>query len=813
EGKIWPKLSLNGSIGYISTSFIGNLLNKEIPLGGGFSGLIGISDSFKNPEFNAHLKGVGLYYQNLAIPEWSSKIYFKDGNLNIENMDMKFSDSEILFLKGSLIDLKENKFKLKTELRNVHAGPFTVFGGVNLKGELYENNQKYGIKGLIGAEDLWINQHNAARTFIGFDFYESTVTFGNYSKTTSIAVGSMGLGKWPRIQFNKLKLSQKGKSFEIDGILGLKKSDFIVTTKNLPGSTLSEIVELPMNIEGPINSIIIGKGSFEQPHVIGNIAVSSGSFAEMPFNTLTVNFHIKNNVLKIYNSGIAQKDKYVVTLDGFVPFSLTKEGAKRILNNKVELALAIEKENLSVFNGLLEDISFEKGDLEARVNLAGTLSKPTWNGSLKISKGELNSKRYFKKFKDINVDLSLKNNLLKIVEFSGKIGGGLNRLSGSVIFEGFKPKKFDLNWKTEKDQGITISVPQLPIPTPLVKTDEWSLFSNLSHGDPKFNLNFYGPMDKLMLSGWVEMENTRFSYPSLLKAEDRESMLDVLWPIMSLDIELRSGKNTWYDNELASINFGGSIKLTGKADDPKVNGKIEAQRGIISYFGSEFTVKQALLEIVNDEVYLEAEASCEAYIPGQSIPDTITMIIDRAEISKIKPRFSSKDNQQLTSEKALARAARMDPSMYEGEDREFLMRRQLIRVIDSSLATPIARNILRKSGLVDQFKVQYIDKTETKPVNPNQTSMVDILYGTKYSMEKYLTNQVLFGYSLIFDRLQDHLAFRHELELSYKWTKNIFLRGSYQPANKDLGSEGERKISIEQMFRFGGAFSKKKKKK
>ena len=812
DGSIWPELRLKGKVDYLSVALIQNLLEKEIPFTGGFAGQIAISNSLKDPRIGADIRAIGLYYNDVAIPEFVASVFYQAGTVNIEKFYTKYEDSEVRISGGSYVSVKDNKFSVKSELRNCRGGPFCIFGKLSLSGEFYQKEKKYGIKGLAEARDMWLNQRSLTSVKLGFDLFGSNITFGSYAKHPSIATGSVDLGKWPKVKFQDFRLGERLRYFQIDGSVDPKKSDFSVHTKKLPGDILTDILELPLSVQGSVDSAIAAKGSIDNPSILGNITVSTGSLSEMSFNKLAVNFNIADDVLKIFNSGVAQKDKNTVTLEGSVPFFLTKAARKRVMSKKIALTLSIEKGSLAVFNGLTQDINFVKGDLEAKLNLTGTLLKPTWNGLLKVTGGELDSKQFVKKVKDLNIELTLKNNVLKVVECSGKVGSGIPRLTGTVIFEGFIPQKFNLHFKTEGNNGIPVSIPTLPIPTPLVKTNEESVFSNLSHGEPRADLRIHGPLQKLKLSGWIELENTRFTYPSLLKSEPSEGFMDAVWPMIKLDVEFRSGKNTWYDNELASVNVAGSIKLTGRADDITVNGKIEGLHGAIQYFGAEFDVRSALLEIVNDTVYLQAEATNETYVSNETIPDIITMTIDRAEISKIKPHFSSKDNQSLSSEKALARATKMDPALYEGQDENFIMQRQIIRVIDSSLATPIARNILKKSGLVDTFNVHYVEKSEAAPANPNQPSLTDLLYGTKYSVEKYITNQVKFGYSLIFDRMQDQerLGLRHELDLSYKWTKNIFVTGSYQLDNKDLATEAEKKISIAEIFRFGGPKNKKK---
>ncbi len=233
-------------------------------------------------------------------------------------------------------------------------------------------------------------------------------------------------------------------------------------------------------------------------------------------------------------------------------------------NNSIDLNVTAEQGSLSILNGLTSEIEDAKGSFKAQAHITGTLAKPIANGYFSTKDGEVRSNRYFKKLKSLNIDLFWRNNLLAVKEFSGRIGDGIVKIKGKVFFNGITPQKYDLTFFSDGKNGIPISVPELPIPSPLFKSEDWQFLSNLSQGEPRFSVHFSGPSDNPLLSGWVILEKTHFTYPSLAKGTGRESIFDDLWPKLNWNIELISAKNTWYDNELVSANITGSIKFTGR---------------------------------------------------------------------------------------------------------------------------------------------------------------------------------------------------------------------------------------------------------
>ncbi len=135
-----------------------------------------------------------------------------------------------------------------------------------------------------------------------------------------------------------------------------------------------------------------------------------------------------------------------------------------------------------------------------------------------------------------------------------------------------------------------------------------------------------------------------------------------------------------------------------------------------------------------------------------------------------------------------------------------MLRQGLVRLLDSSLATPFARTLLRRSGVVDIMKVSYAQPTvsdpDTAPRDSSET-LPELLRGTKYTFEKYVSDAMLLGYSVTLDEYLNKLDLKHEVEVAYRMKGNVFLRGIYELDSKSLIRPPERRITIEQQWRFG----------
>jgi translocation and assembly module TamB len=812
SGRLLPRLAVTAAVKDFSLAIAEKSLKTSIPVRGLFSGTADITGTFSDPKVTAELAGRAVSLDSLQFSECKTKLSASRDAVDLSYMSLKFSDSELKLQPESIIDLKKRTFALHSEWRNIHAGPADLFGALLFKGSWSNERNTPLINGTITTGNFWLNQHVLDKTTIAVSFNNHVLTFLPQNDQKLKLEGAIDLRAWPELSFKQWQIRHGNRSLTLQGILGDQRWDFNVAGRLIDSETLSELLNLSFGIEGDIDLTVIGKGSVDHPQIEGSLSAANGAIANVPFDSVNLQISARQDVLTISNARLVKKDQYTVIAMGYTPFFLNDSGKKRVLNRPLDLTVTIEEGTLNLLKGISSDIVSADGNLRAQARLSGTLSKPVGNGFVRISNGMINAKRYFSKLSGLTVDLLWKDNLLTIKDFNGRIGDGRVRMKGGLVLQGLSLKTVNVAFFTDGSRGVPIFVPELPIPSPLIKSDEWQLFSNSSHGTPRFNVQLSGPGDNMLLSGWVELENTHFSYPPPATAEaaDGDVLMDAIWPRISWDLELRSGKNTWYDNELVNVSIMGGIRLSGKGAFPSVDGKVESVRGTITYIGREFTIRQALLEINHDSVFVEGEAETEVNGKNSSDSDVIRMYIDKSKIENLKPRFVSKSDPEMTPEKALAKATGVDPENYSNVDQDFIMRQQLIRLIDSTLTTPLARNLLSRSGLADSFRVKYINQEAIKPAIPGSPTLTELLYGTKYSVEKHLTNQILFGYSVTFDQAQNRLDLRHELELSYRLQKNTFLTGSYELESKyNTLRQPDRRITLEQQWRFGWTPKKK----
>lgn len=804
HGKVYPVLELDGTLKTLSAPRIMELFKISTPIKGNFSGSFKVHGKNNAPVIDIETSAQDVEICKIPFSELGGKFKIENENIIISSFSARSGDSELRLLSDSIIELQKKQFNLVSEWRNMHLGPADLFGKLILRGSW---NPDLNLR--LTADDFWINQHNTGSISVGVKYQNNTVSFLPVSGQPLQISGHVGIlnpDKFDGLKFERLLFNWNDeKSFSIDGQLRNDVWDFIVQGKAISSESLAELINSPITVDGNLDCTIIGKGNADDPQIEASVNLSDGNIRDIPYDNINAQLSVKNHELNILRARLIKQNEYTLSADGYLPFYLTRKTTpENIKSRPIGLNITMEKGALSILSSISSDIRSASGDMLAQVNLTGTYGKPEVNGYLKVTGAQISAKRYFNKISDLNVYCVWKDDLLTFKEFSGKIGEGNLKIDGSVEFDGLTPLGCNVNIHTVGAKGISIFITELPIPSPLIKPDKLGFLSNYSRGEPKLALNLKGDGKGVLLSGWVELENTHFTYPPRrVERGEKDDPMAVIWPYVFWDLELRSGKNTWYDSELVSINTQGGVKLSGKGAFPAVSGRVESVRGTISYLGTEFRLKRTVLEIIKGDILLDAEAEAETYSSGPEGTDIINMYIDRSKIGLIKPRFVSKANPGFSSEKALSRATGIDPEIYATSDSEYMLRQQLIRFFDSTLTTPLAKTLLRNSGLVDTFRVQHLPQEPLKPLKAGNPTVTELLYGTKYSLEKYLGARFLLGYSVTFDQIQNKLDLRHEIELSYRLQHNIFFRGTYEIETTNPFRQYDRRIIVEQQWRFG----------
>lgn len=819
---------------------LGQSLSFPKDLDGKADGTFTVRGPLNRLSFTGHLEGGPVAYGPDAPNPFRLETYAVDLTLapspeQPETMRLtvteglaKTKEEQIRLNPGSFIDLagaREAKAQAGLEIRNLHLGVFTLFGGVDLYGTWQIRPKGFAVRGGLYTRSLFINDYELEEGHVNADYYDRVLRFHPLPQGPSMITGSVDFRQAPQLRFTDFSISGTDhRGFRMTGDIGPSLWDFRMAGRGLDLGTLGGLAGFPYSLNGTADGTIRGTGDSAHPHVEGSVDLKRGSVLGLSFENGSSAFVWQDDRMTFTRLLLSDPGRY--TLSGAGVFPVTSKEKRGRPDRTIDFSVRLQDSNLGLLQSLSREVKKAKGPVQALIQVTGTADQPRWRGSLRVSDGEITGAHYFRHLRDFNMAADFEGNDWVIREMRGKSGDGEFQIGGKIAFAGLQPRAYDLRAQTISRKGLQVQVPELAIPeSPLAK--RFHFLTTASYGDVKGRVTFKGPAEAPEFQGEAVISNGHFSFPPPLKHPPPPALLEWFRRI-AWDVNLRFQDGAWFENELVEANLTGDLRLQGPSERLRVDGGMDIAEGQISYLGVDFSIRQARFDIrsssggagVINTPYVRgiAESQTRSIDPASrlEIHDTITLTIDHAPLDQIKPRLVSAGHPTLSQEKLLARVAQLDTGNLSPQERNYLYQQQMVRLIDASLATPLAKRLLKPTGLVDTVKVsRVIDPTQAPPADAagaagQPPSRLGLLANTKYTFEKHLSDRLALGYGVRFVEetapatLQNKLDLVSDVELSYRWFRNVYVRGSFELPNAgNPAFQPERRLTIEPRWRFG----------
>jgi len=763
-------------------------------------------------------------------------------HLTVTDAQLRTSEELVRFQSGSFIEFagqRPARLRLGTDIRNLHLGLFTLFGGLDLDGTWQAKSESFAIQARAHTHQLFINDYELGEGLVLIDYYQGILKFPSPAGLPALVTGAIDFHKAPQLTFTNFYISGNDRQgLELTGDIGPTLWDFRMAGHSLDMGILGELAGFPYPMSGSADVQVRGAGSPAHPHVEGKIDLTRGTALGLAFRTGSASFIWQDARISFTKLSLSDPGHYA--LEGAGVFPLVSKEKNRTQDHSIDFSVRLLDSNLSLLQSCLPEVKQAKGPVDGLLQIKGTLEEPSLHGSLHVSNGEVLGAHYFRQLRNASLSVDFDGENVIIRDLRGRSGDGEFHGSGTITLAGFIPSKYDLKMDVVSSKGVDVQVPELAIPeSPLAK--RFRFLTTASRCDVRGHVTLKGPAEAPVFSGLGIFSNGHFTFPPSRKQAPSPAVMEwfrrITW---NVDLQFQDG--AWFDNELIQANITGALKLRGPSDKLRVDGGLDISEGKISYLGLQFDVTQAHYDVrsemagetVVNTPYVRglAESQIQSVdtvsgIAGTSggsrlsVNDTITLNIDYAPVDQIKPRLTSSANPTLSQEKILARVTQTDIANLTPQEQNYLYQKQILNLIDNSLTTPLAQNILKKTGIADRVRVQHVFDPNTAVVQDlntaaaaqQQSAGVNLFANTKYTIEKDLSNRLSLGYGIRFVptatsldpdvQQQQKLDLISDVQLSYRWFKNIYLKGDFDLPTSNPTIVPERKVTIEPRWRFG----------
>ncbi len=816
---------------------------------GPMDGTLTVDGSWSSPVIRGDVRGQGGMLGDMAMDSWDVAGTFREKEFAFTRLNARGQRGAWRFsiLEDSWIrPQNENKsglYRLNTDFANISIGPVFLVGSGIMEGN-WNTDPVSGqpvFMGYANINECTANNFEIKPAKLILQYTDKKLRFlprqpgdpsaaGGPAGAPSVT-GEMDFTKLPCLLLRKFSVSRADKRiFFMDGELCTDQPAFLIEGNGVDASLLTGIFSSPLPMSGLSNFKIEGKKSAGATHIDGFISLADGKVFDIPLESLDSKFLWKDGVFNLASLEAKSKQYFNLSGSGRFPLAL---GKTRPTDLKTDLSLKCTNGNLAFLDSLDSDlVRNTKGAFSAQVSIKGTSKNPVVSGSLKVSDGEASSKYLGRSLQKADIAVQVKSNKISIQKAEAEIGGQKVQASGdaALVFDEGEMTfdHFNLKFKTLGSEGISIQIPELPA----VRVHErLGLPSTPSKGSVIASLTLTGRAESPKIGGDVILNDVLFSYPPPKKEIERRTWFDdVDW-----DITLKTGKRAIFQNDVAYAKVEGQIKLNGPKDDLSAKGKLTSHEGNITFLGAKFELTQASLEMQPPARYtlgqgsvtvaetrsvaylsLRAEQRKQVIVNGQEVQDTITMQIDRTPLSdkfdskSITFRSSARPN--LDSERVVSSAAGFETDFQNltPEQKDIQLRQGMARVLDTQLASPLAKSILQTIGIADRIEITQDEnygrdgrKSRSADVRGEEASALDPLIGQTFLVEKTFASRLGVGYRATFDKIQDRADFIHQLQLRYPFYKGFYFIGSTElDSEENLGRQRERYGGIETRVRW-----------
>lgn len=727
-----------------------------------------------------------LHSVTSATKYFTGRVYNENSEIIISSVVV---DKNMIRLNGKIknLNIKNNNFVCNFYCQIV-----------NLQNNIFEI--------LLSFNNLWINDYFVDK-ILAKCIYNVTKRQIEFVDEKNFS-GKIIFGKTNIIFDNfKFVISEKQKLL-CNGKMGDNGDVLMINFTKFPIETLLNIFNLSqLDVKGETN------GKIEVLSILRNKKVDYRYKTEIFAKNIEV-FKVKidqvNVELSTYKDYLSIKVLDII----FKPDKkISVKGSYNFDTTEFDFLISSYKCDLSIINNLFDVVKTAEGELVMNLHINGKKDKPQVEGSVKITNGRINFNRYGKYLRNINLRLVSEKDKININAIA-------NYEQTKMLLSGYYGlnNSYDFSVKTQGGSGVFVSIPELSLPADkffgFIKSKE--IF--VSNGELHFDLRIKKERKNIpFISGNILMNNTYFTYPGEMSYKRIGDFNKVYY-----DINLVANNNVWYENESLLANIVGKVnfKYSEGMEKSDINGEVDATHGKVNFLNTYFNIKSGNLEIKHREVYLELLAETNI-VTQEKEKINVQIIIPRSKIEEIKPKLYCSNYPQLKTEDITALILGVGKiQKYENKvevissekiDVLPLLRTQFIKLIDTTLTTPMVRNILQKWGIADNVIISQVSQdfvsrnVDIEQKEPGSLKLVDIFKNTKYGIEKYITPDMIVGYSISVAELQNKLSLKHEVEISYRLKNNIFIKGVYDYGLKDLATGrygSDVKIQIEPRFKF-----------
>ncbi len=571
---------------------------------------------------------------------------------------------------------------------------------------------------------------------------------------------------------------------KLDGVVSLQgECSLQAAVSNLELKPLAALYDL--DVGGTLSLDVDLSGTALDPHVVGRLAVSNGSYGRFDYYELAGDFNY-HDTRAAFELNFRPTTTETVAISGFVPvaFSLADTSEIEPLSDSMSVIIKADRLPLEILRIAGYQVEAAEGYISCDLRVTNTLKEPHVDGRLYVRDGGIRMPEYGVNYESVIADVGFKPNRITLDSLVIKSRKGKLRLNGTLNYDS---SLVSGNISSSRFDAVTKD------------------FYLVSHRDYEVQMNSEISLDAAGTSatygGTITVTRSRFYLPAFMEMSNDDALDDITLPMLfvatfpdsahiadsilqvangaaasdsaqsALIENLRGSmkivipKNMWISSPDLKLELAGDVEVVKQGPDFELFGNIRVVRGHYQLYGKRFTVKKgelvfqggadyvAVLDIEAAYVFRTAtreKKTLKLFVTGNSEIPVVNFRLDDAEISEgdaVSYLLFGRSLDQLTQGQRAAVSGGSESGSVGTKVAAGLLAGQLSRAIGNRLN---------------------LDVIEIKAQGDLQSAAVVI--------GKYLTPDLFMSYQRSFGSASDDDLEPETVTLEYQLTRLIYLQ-------------------------------------
>lgn len=252
-----------------------------------------------------------------------------------------------------------------------------------------------------------------------FNIRGENFEWGRFAAKDVVAIGGFKNGE---LSLLPLRLQNGDEVIAFSGqLLGPNQSGQL-RIENFPLETLTQTVELPINIDGRLNATATLSGSFDNPRAIGSYSLANGELNGTAVQAARGNFTYGDARLDFSNTlAVAENDP--LSIVGSIPYQLPF-AAIAPASDQIKLDINVKDAGLALLNVFTNQVAWVEGQGVVNLQVRGTLDNPIATGLVEVNDATLQARALPEPLTNVSGLARFAQDRIRVERFTGKFRKG-----------------------------------------------------------------------------------------------------------------------------------------------------------------------------------------------------------------------------------------------------------------------------------------------------------------------------------------------------------------------------------------------------